>query len=296
MQEHIHKLKKHRNILYAVVFILLVFQTVSFISLSSQISKLGGSLDAAKINFDKSIQENKEYTQDLVASTNVQFGQQLKDLSGEISTSISKQQEDFNKEISLLKSTEGDFSGVIEEVVKGVVSIGSDNSIGSGFIVESSGYIVTNAHVISNVNNAKVGLYNSKILSAKVIGRDVKRDIALLKIEDSNYHTLVLSNSGDIQVGEKVIAIGNPYGLSFTVTEGIVSAVNRRGPNGLAEYIQTDVSLNPGNSGGPLINTEGKVMGVNNFKVGSADSLGFALQSNTIRDVANALANKTIIS
>lgn len=296
MQEHIHKLKKHRNILYIIVFILLVFQIVLFVSLSSQISKLGGSLDAAKLSFDKSIQENKKYTQDLVASTNVQFGKQLQDLSGEISTSISKQQESFDKEISVLKSTGGDFSGVIEEVVKGVVSIGNDNSIGSGFIVENSGYIVTNAHVISNVNNVKVGLYNTNVLPAKVIGLDTKRDIALLKIDGSSYHALELSDSNDIQVGEKVIAIGNPYGLSFTVTEGIVSAVDRRGPNGLAEYIQTDVSLNPGNSGGPLINTEGLVLGVNNFKVGTADSLGFALESNALKEVVNTIANKTLIS
>jgi S1-C subfamily serine protease len=98
-----------------------------------------------------------------------------------------------------------------------------------------------------------------------------------------------------LKVGEKVIAIGNPLGLSFSVTEGIISALDRVGPNNLAEYIQTDVSLNPGNSGGPLINTRGKVVGINNFKIGDAESLGFALESNSIRDSINDLAGEKII-
>jgi len=291
MQEHINKLKKHRNALYAVVFILLVFQTIAFISLSSQISNLNSSLNAAKT----SIQENRQYTQDIVSSTASQFGQQLQQLSGQFSASLSAQQANFNEQISMLKSSEGDFSGVIESSLKGVVSIASDNSLGSGFIIDSSGYIVTNAHVITNVNNVKVGFYDGSVITAKVIGLDSKRDIVLLKVDGSNYHALRLTNSDDAQIGEKVIAIGNPYGLSFTVTEGIISALNRVGPNGLAEYIQTDVSLNPGNSGGPLIDTSGEVLGVNNFKVGTGDSLGFALESNTIRNVVNSIANKTLI-
>ena len=295
MEEHIHRLKKHRNILYVVVFFLLVLQTVSFLSLSSQLSRLEGSLELAKTNLNTSIQESRKYTIDLVESTNAQLGQELQDLSKEVSSSITKQQESFEKEISLLKSSKGDFSGIIEDAVKGVVSIGSGKSIGSGFIVDESGIIVTNAHVIASPENNKVALFNGKIISAKLLGLDSKKDIAVLDIEGDDYNYLELADSDEIQVGEKVIAIGNPYGLSFTVTEGIVSAVNRIGPNGLADYIQTDVSLNPGNSGGPLINKRGKVLGVNNFKVGSAESLGFALESNTVRETVNAIANKTII-
>ena len=295
MEEHIHRLKKHRNILYVVVFFLLVLQTVSFLSLSSQLSRLEGSLELAKTNLNTSIQESRKYTIDLVESTNAQLGQELQDLSKEVSSSITKQQESFEKEISLLKSSKGDFSEIIEDAVKGVVSVGSGKSIGSGFIVDESGIIVTNAHVIASPENNKVALFNGKIISAKLLGLDSKKDIAVLDIEGDDYNYLELADSDEIQVGEKVIAIGNPYGLSFTVTEGIVSAVNRIGPNGLADYIQTDVSLNPGNSGGPLINKRGKVLGVNNFKVGSAESLGFALESNTVRETVNAIANKTII-
>jgi len=116
----------------------------------------------------------------------------------------------------------------------------------------------------------------------------------LLKISGT-YEALELADSDDLQVGRKVIAIGNPLGLSFSVTEGIISALERIGPNGLREYIQTDVSLNPGNSGGPLIDIQGQVIGINNFKIGGAEALGFSLESNAIRDSVNAMLNKTII-
>ena len=116
----------------------------------------------------------------------------------------------------------------------------------------------------------------------------------LLKIDGGGYDYLELGNSDDLQIGKKVIAIGNPLGLSFTVTEGIVSALHREGPNGLREYIQTDVSLNPGNSGGPLINTQGQAVGMNNFKIGGADSLGFALESNAIKETVNAILQNNL--
>ena len=117
----------------------------------------------------------------------------------------------------------------------------------------------------------------------------------MLKIE-GEYQRISLSNSDELQVGNKVIAIGNPLGLSFTVTEGIISALDREGPNGIGEYIQTDVSLNPGNSGGPLISTLGEIVGINNFKIGGAEALGFALESNSIRKTINGIAGETIIN
>ena len=96
-------------------------------------------------------------------------------------------------------------------------------------------------------------------------------------------------NSDNVKVGEKVIALGNPAGLSFTVTEGIVSAVHRKGPNNLAIYLQTDVPINPGNSGGPLVDANSKIIGLNNFKVGGFESLGFAIESNTVSEVAGKI-------
>ena len=176
------------------------------------------------------------------------------------------------------------------------MTISTGSSLGSGFIVNSAGYLVTNNHVIAGKENEIVVLtYDRKNLPATLVIVDNVRDIALLKIE-GEFSALSFADKEDIQVGEKVIAIGNPLGLSFTVTEGIISALDRTGPSGLNEYIQTDVSLNPGNSGGPLIDKEGKVVGINNFKIGGAESLGFSLESQIIKESINSLTNSTIIS
>jgi serine protease Do len=115
----------------------------------------------------------------------------------------------------------------------------------------------------------------------------------LLKIP-GDYNILKLADSDDIQIGERVIAIGNPYGLQFSVSDGIVSAVHRQGISELEVYIQTTAALNPGNSGGPLINTQGKVIGINNFKISEGESLGFALESNYIKDTVNIIAQENL--
>ena len=101
-----------------------------------------------------------------------------------------------------------------------------------------------------------------------------------------------MENSDEIQIGEKVIAIGNPLGLQFSVSQGIISATHRQGANNLPVYIQTDAALNPGNSGGPLINKQGKAIGINNFKLGESESLGFALESNTLKEAINSIAEE----
>ena len=129
--------------------------------------------------------------------------------------------------------------------------------------------------------------------AVSLIGSNPTMDVSLLKIE-GDYEKLVLADSNDIQIGEKVIAIGNPLGLQFSVSEGIVSAVHRTGINNIEAYIQTDAALNPGNSGGPLIDVQGNVIGINNFKVSSGESLGFALESNYLEDVVNDIAQQAL--
>jgi len=211
-------------------------------------------------------------------------------------TSIEHSQE----EISLLKASVGeDFSGIIETAIKSIVTIRTDAGQGTGFIINNEGYIVTNAHVL--VGGTKVQAINSdqEIIGASFIGYDANLDIALLKIS-GNYESLALGDSNKVQVGERVIAIGNPLGLQFSVSQGIVSAIHREGPAGFEAYIQTDAALNSGNSGGPLINQEGEVIGINNFKIGSGENLGFALESNYIKSAVNSIAqeqlNQTLIS
>ena len=227
----------------------------------------------------------------------------------ELTTSVLHAQEELNslgsqigtidEEFDLLKaSASADFSGIIEDAIKSVVTIRTDISQGTGFIIDSEGYIVTNYHIMENAKSAGIFTYDSETYSVKLIGYDGTFDIALLKIE-GDFEKLNFDDSDDIQIGEKVIAIGNPLGLQFSVSEGIISATHREGISGINSYIQTDAALNPGNSGGPLINKEGDVIGINNFKISGAESLGFALESNQIKETINEIAeislDKTIL-
>ena len=201
----------------------------------------------------------------------------------------------LSRELDVLKlSTGEDFSGIIENVIRSVVTIRTSAGFqGTGFIISDEGYIVTNAHVLADEFGNLAGsiqaiTFEQNTRNAEFIGFNDELDIALLKIS-GDYNSLKLSDSNDVQIGEKVIAIGNPLGLQFSVSEGIVSAVHRIGINGIDAYIQTDAALNPGNSGGPLINKQGEVIGINNFKIGSGENLGFALESNYIGDSVNEI-------
>ena len=230
-----------------------------------------------------------------------------KDLQSKINTltnsitSVSSAQSSLQEQLGEIKATtSADFSGIIEKETKGVVTIKTDVSQGTGFLITNDGYVVTNAHVLAGASIANIHTSNSKVYSAVLIGYSPtsEMDVALLKISGS-FSSLKLGDSDDVKIGEKVIAIGNPLGLSFTVTEGIISARDREGMNELPYYFQTDVSLNPGNSGGPLINTAGKVIGINNFKISGAEAIGFALESNyakeTINNIALEALNGTIL-
>lgn len=245
----------------------------------------------------------------LINQTETKLAKQIelnnKDIQSKINTlidsinSVSAEQSNLQQELSQVKaSTSADFSGIIEEEIKGVVTIKTDVSQGTGFLITNDGYIVTNSHVLLGASFANVYTYEDEMYSAELIGYNTLMDIVLLKIQGS-FSSLTFGNSDKVKVGEKVLAIGNPLGLSFTATEGIISAVHREGINELPYYFQTDVSLNPGNSGGPLINTNGKVIGINNFKISGAESLGFALESNHAKSTINAISedrlNQTIL-
>ena len=195
--------------------------------------------------------------------------------------------------VSLKASTSADFSGIIDDAIKGVVTIKTDISQGTGFIIDNNGYVVTNYHVMEGATAAAIYTYEGDTHNVALIGYDDNFDIALLKIEGI-FERLKLANSDDVQIGKKVIAIGNPLGLQFSVSEGIVSAVHRTGLNDIQAYIQTDAALNPGNSGGPLIDKNGKVIGINNFKIGNGENLGFALESNYIKDVVNDISQQAL--
>jgi len=167
-------------------------------------------------------------------------------------------------------------------------------SLGSGFIIDKDGYILTNNHVVEKASSIKVKLTDGKEYDAKVIGKDAKTDIALIKINAK--HDLPVAKLGDsdsLEVGDWVIAIGNPFGLEQTVTAGIVSAKGRViGAGPYDDFIQTDASINPGNSGGPLFNLNGEVIGINTAIVSTGQGIGFAIPINMAKEMLQPLKSK----
>jgi S1-C subfamily serine protease len=166
---------------------------------------------------------------------------------------------------------------------------------GSGFIIDKDGHIMTNYHVIADARTVDVTLHNRKKYRATVIGTDRAHDLAVIQIKASDLTAMVLGDSRHLQVGQKVYAIGNPFGLSGTLTSGIVSSIRSvQEPDGLTidEAIQTDAAINPGNSGGPLLNWHGEVIGINTMiasNVGQSAGIGFAIPINTAKAVLNDL-------
>jgi serine protease Do len=168
-------------------------------------------------------------------------------------------------------------------------------SLGSGFIIHSDGYIVSNNHVVDGASEIRVRLSDGRELPAKVLGRDPKTDLVLLKIEATGLPTIPLGDSSTLEAGAPVMAIGNPFGLAQTVTTGIVSGTGRViGGGPYDDFIQTDASINPGNSGGPLINANGQAVGINAAifsQTGGSIGIGFAIPVNLAKPILAQLAS-----
>ena len=169
---------------------------------------------------------------------------------------------------------------------------------GSGVIISDDGYIITNSHVINNAKEIEVVLNDKRTYTAKMLGEDPDSDLALLKIEETKLPFLRFDNSNNLKVGEWVLAVGNPYNLNSTVTAGIISAKSRKinilNNGGIESFIQTDAAINSGNSGGALVNTSGKLIGINTAiqsKTGSFTGYGFAIPSNMAERIINDLKN-----
>jgi S1-C subfamily serine protease len=166
---------------------------------------------------------------------------------------------------------------------------------GSGFIIDKEGHILTNYHVIADARQIEVTLHNRKKYRATIIGTDRSHDLAVVQIKAPELTPMVLGDSNNLQVGQKVYAIGNPFGLAGTLTRGIVSSIRQvQEPDGMTidDAIQTDASINPGNSGGPLLNMHGEVIGINTMiasNVGQSAGIGFAIPINTAKAVINDL-------
>ncbi|MBI5190289.1 MAG: Do family serine endopeptidase [Nitrospirae bacterium] len=162
-----------------------------------------------------------------------------------------------------------------------------EKSLGSGVVISSDGYILTNNHVVANARDVRVTLPGGTVKAGEVVGGDEKTDLALIKVDASGLQAAKLGDSDSLEVGDWAVAIGNPFGLSHTVTAGIVSAKGRElGAGPYDDFIQTDASINPGNSGGPLFNTCGEVVGINTAINPAAQGIGFAIPINIAKIVA----------
>lgn len=216
---------------------------------------------------------------------------------------------DFSAPSSIVAEAEdGTLEGTAEKLSASVVGVSSVNtghsfsapaslqSLGSGVIVSRDGYILTNHHVVGEANRIFVTLSDGQTKEAKRIYGDAALDIAVIKTDGENFTPAPIGNADDLQVGETVLAIGNPLSLQFqrTVTAGIVSAKNRIlyfSDTGtiMEDLIQTDASINPGNSGGPLINLRGEVVGINTVKARDAEGMGFAISANLCRPIVDRI-------
>ncbi len=221
-------------------------------------------------------------------------------------------EKDFTTSDHSLESMDREFTSLVERVIPSVVSItttaapdrealvrqffglggkgvSQTSKMGSGMIVSPDGHIVTNWHVVNGANEVSVQLSDGRMLPAHVAGVDQRSDIAILKIDAEGLTPIDFGDSEQVRVGQMVFAVGNPFGLQETVTQGIISAKGRRTTSEAAnEFFQTSTTINPGNSGGPLIDIHGKVIGINNFIIsssGGSEGIGFAIPSNVARRV-----------
>ncbi|MBI2359377.1 MAG: Do family serine endopeptidase [Deltaproteobacteria bacterium] len=210
--------------------------------------------------------------------------------------------------ISAVKTAEGsvaeqEFGSFWERFFGGPLFQGpfSQQSLGSGFIIDREGFILTNHHVIEDAEKVKVKLWDGREVGTRIVGKDPKTDIALIKIDvQEDVPIASLGDSDRLNVGEWVLAIGNPFGLDNTVTRGIVSAKDRNiGEGPYDQFIQTDASINPGNSGGPLINMRGEVVGINTAilsETGGSIGIGFATPINLVKEILPELKAKGKVS
>jgi len=191
---------------------------------------------------------------------------------------------------------------IYKDVSAGVVTItsvvGNGQAIGSGIVLDTRGDILTNAHVIAGARQMQVTLSNGQIVAATLVGSNSAADLAVIRVSvpASSLHPVTLGNSDSVQIGDMVYAIGSPFGLSGSFTEGIVSNLNQGGSasNGasLSGLIQTDAAINPGNSGGPLVNAQGQVIGINNSIESPVDGnvgVGFAIPINQVKQLLTSL-------
>ncbi len=304
---------KNTSLIIVIIVLIIIIGTVSYgfyyhnqqnIILSTKLDALSDKLVTTQTQLETQIQQTQqqmqatldEKTTALYDALEKSEQQQSKKISG-LTTNLIQLEEQSKSKLGELESKILDinvksesFASIIETVIKGVVGIRTNKGVGSGAIVTEDGYVVTNYHVIEGISKLSVVTSAGKHYPAKIMSYTDTADIAILKINsDDEFFDLKFDDLEDLKVGQKVIALGSPLGLDFTVTEGIISSLSRKNPYGYS-VIQTDVPINPGNSGGPLISANGRIVGINTFKAQEAEGIGFALNP----DTAEKLVEETI--
>ena len=301
-------LKKTQNIILAVVLLLILTGGLTYY-FNYQIKTVRQDYELKILDLHQKTAENLQALKNTIGELSVNLSSQiglvntnlqgfktqnqiqintLSNLIDQIEQQSNIKLNELKDELKNIQIKSADFSAIVDDVLQSVVSVKTNVGQGSGAIIDRKGYVATNVHVINGASSIKVTTYSGNTYDSNtIVGYDENADIAVLKINTPDLRALNFGDSDGVKVGEKVIAAGNPAGLAFTVTEGIVSAF-RTAQNNI-KYIQTDVPINPGNSGGPLINTKGEIVGINNFKVGGFEGLGFAISSNNVRSVVNKI-------
>jgi S1-C subfamily serine protease len=203
-----------------------------------------------------------------------------------------------------LAAPAGSVAAVAQSVGPAVVSVRTNQGLGSGVVYDQSGLILTNAHVVEGAQSITIGMVDGRHFSGKVVGSDTGFDVAVIKIDGANLPLATLGSSSSLQVGQDVVAIGNPFGLDHTLTTGVISALNRPVSEGQGSYnqpmVQTDAAINPGNSGGPLLDLNGNVIGINTLVAAPqgfpAQGLGFAVPVDTAKRIADQLVQSGTVS
>ena len=258
--------------------------------ISADLSQLGGDMSSLKNNLTGKIDILDANLKNF-KSKNEQEINTLAALIDEIEEQSEIQLTELKDELKSIKVKSKDFTAIIDDVLQSVVSVGTDKGLGSGAVIDDRGFIVTNYHVVNGANIIRIFTYGNEVYDAALVGYNDVVDVAVLKV-DASLEKLRFGDSDSVELGERVIALGSPAGLSFTVTEGIISAVHRKGPNDLEIYLQTDVPINPGNSGGPLVNANSRIVGINNFKIGGYEGLGFAIESNVVKQITDDIIER----
>ena len=294
--------KTFLNVAFLAVISILIFQGYLLYDLKNDLNKEIKSLDNSLINLNNKVNSDKSELEEEISDLRNESANAIGGLGGNIDTLL-KENEESKKAIEQLSEgleelenvqvqVSKDFSSIIEDVIDSVVVVKAGNDFGSGVFV-SPEYLITNYHVVKdNLDEVVIGTVDNKAFRADLVGYEPNIDLAVLYVKGGNFPFLEFENVENVKIGESVIAVGSPLGLSFSVTQGIISSKQRTGPNGLNIYLQTDAPINPGNSGGPLINLNKKIVAINTWKIANVEGLGFAIKSDVAKDVYEEILEK----